>query len=223
MVGDNVDDVALGTVDIVGVMKNKETIGGSGGLPPPHMPIRVNSFGNTSVVSKARTDVTTESMATQRMGTSPKIKASSQSGEEETFQFDDGHFEEEEYISNVNERNAAALASAITSPVKGTRRVEWVPQEMAASQSATVSKSIAAAPRSPARESVTESPGRRGLFGKMKSQKKSSKMFGGVKNIVSFYSSLLVFCIFVCHIAKLLAPFLPYKAETPKVHEEQDR
>jgi hypothetical protein len=41
------------------------------------------------------------------------------------------------------------------------------------------------APPSPARESVTESPGRRGLFGKMKSQK-TSKMFGGVKNIVSF-------------------------------------
>eukprot|EP00984_Skeletonema_dohrnii_P025267 scaffold14391_cov73-Skeletonema_dohrnii-CCMP3373.AAC.1 len=195
MVGDNVDDAALGMTDVVGM--NKETIGGGGGVLPPPMPMkdmdRVNSFGTSSVASKARTDITTESMATQQMGsTSPKVVASSLSGEKEVFQFEDDDGE--------NERKAS---SAVKSPVRQeSRRVEREPEEVAAAASAVAAGAMqelqrqrgaaakkdnaavtrsAAAPPSPARDSVTDSPGRKGLFGKIKSQK---KMFGGVKKML---------------------------------------
>jgi len=210
MVGDNVDDAALGMTDVVGM--NKETIGGGGGggvLPPP-MPMkdmdRVNSFGTSSVASKARTDITTESMATQQMGsTSPKVVASSLSGEKEVFQFEDDDDDE-------NERKAS---SAVKSPVRESRRVEREPEEVAAAASAVAAGAMqelqrqrgaaakkdnvavtrsAAAPPSPARDSVTDSPGRKGLFGKIKSQK---KMFGGVKKMVSFqFSPARFYCDF---------------------------
>ena len=202
MVGDNVDDTVLGTSDVVGM--NKETIGGGGvggGLPPP-VPMkdmdRVNSFGTSSV---ARTDVTTESMATQQMGsTSPKVVASNQAGEEEVFQFED---------------NGGGEMNAMTaSPIMGTaRKMESEPEEVVAATAiaSTVTRQAvqpkdvavskrAVAPPSPAKD-VAESPGRKGLFGKIKSQK---KMFGGMKNMVSLFApSFFLSCWYLFHFAKV--------------------
>jgi hypothetical protein len=128
--------------------------------------------------------------------TSPKVVASSLSGEKEVFQFEEDDDE--------NERKAS---SAMKSPVRESRRVEREPEEVAAAASAVAAGVMqelqrqrgaaakkdnvavtrsAAAPPSPARDSVTDSPGRKGLFGKIKSQK---KMFGGVKKMVSFQFS----------------------------------
>lgn len=227
MVGDNVNDAALGIVDVVSGM-NKETISGAGGgvgkMQTASMPLkdvgRVNSFGSSSVASKARTDVTTESMATQRMGTSPTNKSSSRKGEgEEEMPF---KFEEEQY-----ERNAAALASAMIGPAtKEQRRVKQEPKEMTMTFENTVPGASVEIQRGAGKEkddSVSAavsrsavstsspskwSPGRRSLFG-VNSQKKSSKMLEGVKKIVSFafppfFGILCPFCRFINVLVSLL-------------------
>lgn len=63
MVDDNVDDLRLGTIDAIGL---KDTI--SGPSPVQKAGSEVSFEGNASV---AKTDITTSSSATQRMGSSP--------------------------------------------------------------------------------------------------------------------------------------------------------
>ena len=205
MVGDNVDDAALGR------MTTKETIVGSsgGGIGAPAgaaAPLsdvgRVSSFGG-------KTDVTTESMATQRMGTtSPKRNDRSFDDDNEEEDEEGFKFDEEEYSGAMSsskkevevvdeERKPPSAASIVAAGAleelqrgAAAKKNEDAVKNMAVSRK---SAAIAAPPSPPVKESP--SPSRRGLFGKMKSQKKSSsKMFGGVKKIVSLFSFVCCLC-----------------------------